>query len=34
MLATLCPNKNVHLLLYEKLSQKSSDSNDFWYTEA
>ena len=30
---TLCPNKNVHLLFYEKLSQKSSELNYFSYRE-
>ena len=31
--STLCPNKNVHLLFYEKLSQKSSELNYFSYRE-
>ena len=31
--STLCPNKTVHLLFYEKLSQKSSELNYFSYRE-
>ena len=32
--STLCPNKNVHLLLYEYLSQKSGDLNYSLYAES